>query len=381
MKDEFLGTLSHELRTPLNAILGWSQILAKEGREAEDLAEGLNIIERNARAQTRIIEELLEMSRIISGKIRLEVGRVDIASVVRSAVDTVRPAADAKGVEIKMVFDPAARAIMGDASRLQQVFWNLLSNAVKFTPTGGRVLLTVAATGAHVEIAVSDTGEGIAPEFLPQVFDRFSQADASTTRRHGGLGIGLAIVKQLVELHGGTVSAQSPGMGQGSTFTVKLPTAGVTVKDDRDGAPKPDHGPKPIDAATRARIAGKKILVIDDEPDARRMVRHLLEGSGAVVHAAESAAEARELITAESPDLLICDIGMPHEDGYSLIESIRALPHQRGGAVPAVALTAYARGDDRDRALQAGFQRHLVKPVEAAELLGIVASLADHDGS
>jgi PAS domain S-box-containing protein len=322
MKDEFLATLSHELRTPLNAILGWSQILSGGVSNEEDLAEGIKTIERNARAQTTIIEDLLDMSRIISGKVRLDVQRVDLATVVQAAADTVRPAADAKRI------------------RLQQVFWNLLTNAVKFTPRGGRVQVLLERVNSHLELSVTDTGDGIAPEFLPHVFERFRQADGSTTRRHGGLGLGLAIVKQLVELHGGSIRAKSPGVERGATFTVSLPL--LAVHKDPEPSPQRRHpsarnGPLQPDA--RARIEGVKVLVVDDEADARALLKRLLEDCKAVVTVAASVAEALEQIVAEPPDVLVSDIGMPGEDGYSLIQQVRALGPERGGAVPAVALT------------------------------------------
>jgi PAS domain S-box-containing protein len=377
LKDEFLATLSHELRTPLNAILGWTRILS-ESREEEDLAEGLQTIERNARAQTVIIEDLLDMSRIISGKVRLEVKQIDLASIVHAAVDTTKPAADAKGVRVEMALDLPSGPMSGDGNRLQQVFWNLLTNAIKFTPRGGEVRVSIARVDSHVEVRVADTGEGIAPEFLPHVFDRFRQADASTTRRHGGLGLGLSIVKQLVELHGGSVRVSSGGLGQGAAFIVALPVAALyreseAGSDRREPAAAPKLGEL---SSIHGRIRGLRVLVVDDEPDARALIKRLLEGCHASVTTAASAEEAMRLLQDGKFDLLISDIGMPGEDGYSLIRRVRALGPERGGETPAIALTAYARGEDRVKAMTAGFQHHIVKPVEAGELITVIAALS-----
>jgi len=377
MKDEFLATLSHELRTPLNAILGWSQILSGEGRNDADVSEGLATIERNARAQTQIIEDLLDMSRIISGKVRLDVQRVDLATVVRAAVETLKPAADAKGVRLQTVLHPQAGPVSGDPNRLQQIFWNLLNNAVKFTPRGGRVQILLERVNSHFEVSITDTGEGIKPDFLPYVFDRFRQSDASTTRRHGGLGLGLAIVKQLVELHGGTVQAQSPGEGMGATFTISLP---LTVLHPEPELAQNRRHPKtsniPVAMDLRADIAGVKVLVVDDEPDARALLKRLLEDCNAIVTLASSVEEAIEMLKLDRPDVIASDIGMPSEDGYGLIRRVRALPPEQGGNIPALALTAYARAEDRVKAVMAGFQYHVSKPVEPAELIAMVASLA-----
>jgi PAS domain S-box-containing protein len=388
MKDEFLATLSHELRTPLNAILGWSQVLGGGPVDPDDLAQGLETIERNARAQTQIIEDLLDMSRIISGKVRLDVQRIDLAPVIEAALDTVRPAAAARGIRLLATLDPLARGVSGDPGRLQQVFWNLFSNAIKFTPRGGRVQILLERVNSHLEVSVIDTGEGIRPEFLPHVFDRFRQEDASTARRHGGLGLGLAIVKQLVELHGGSVRAKSAGPGQGATFVVSLPLMAVYSRSDASEVERrhPQAGghaamvsPPRIDL----RLDGLKVLAVDDEADARSLVKRLLEDCGATVRTAGSASEALEAVRAERPDVLVSDIGMPGEDGYSLIRRVRALEAERGGLdpIPAVALTAYARSEDRMKAVLAGFQMHVSKPVEAAELLTMVASLAGRAGS
>jgi PAS domain S-box-containing protein len=377
MKDEFLATLSHELRTPLNAILGWSQILLRHRAAPADLAEGLATIERNARAQTQIIEDLLEMSRIISGKIRLHVQSVDLGSVVRAAVDSLKPAADAKGVRLQMVLDPRAGPVSGDASRLQQIFWNLLTNAVKFTPRDGRVQVLLQRVNSHVEVSVTDTGEGIRPDFLPYVFDRFRQCDASTTRRHGGLGLGLAIVNQLTELHGGSAHARSAGEGQGATFTIVLPL--TALRPESQPLPQTGHPHLPAKAAQvrpAADLAGIKALVVDDEPDARSLLTRLLEDCNAVVIVASCAQEGIGRVQADRPEVIVSDIGMPGEDGYGFIRRVRALPEELGGRTPALALTAYARPEDRVRALLAGFQHHLAKPIEPAELIAMVASLA-----
>jgi len=378
MKDEFLATLSHELRTPLNAIIGWSQILRGGRASPKDLAEGLEIIERNARVQAQIIEDLLDMNRIISGKIRLHIGKLQLADVVEAGMETVRPAADAKGVKLVTDLDRSACQVMGDPHRLQQVIWNLLSNAVKFTPRGGQVHVTLKRVKSNVEVSVIDTGVGIKPEFLPYVFDRFRQADSSITRRHAGLGLGLAIVKQLIELHGGTVRVESAGEGTGASFTVALPVmlvdpenrSGVVPALTRPGTPSAHdrQGPVPL--------KGVKVLVVDDEPDARALVKRLLEDCQANVQTASSAAEAFERMRADQFDVLVSDIGMPGEDGYSLIRKVRALGKEGAGALPALALTAYARSEDRLNAIRAGFNMHVVKPVEPVELVTMVASLA-----
>ncbi|MEO8206792.1 MAG: PAS domain S-box protein [Chthoniobacterales bacterium] len=375
MKDEFLATLSHELRTPLNAVLGWAGILRLGKLEGAELKKGLETIERNARVQAQIIEGLLDMSRIMSGKVRLDVQRIDLSAILNESIDTVRATAEAKGIRLQTVIDPFINPMSGDPNRLQQVFWNLLNNAIKFTPKDGRVLVMLERVNSHIEISVIDTGEGIAPEFLPYVFDRFQQADASSTRQYGGLGLGLAIVKQLVELHGGEVRVKSGGLGEGATFTVKLPLLAVHAEPETDRrhprTPLMDMPPLPAISLTDVRV-----LVVDDEADARELVRRLLEMAGAKVSMAASAAEAMESILAAPPDVLICDIGMPKEDGYSLIQKLRARKKKEENALPAIALTAYARAEDRTKAIRSGFQNHLAKPVEAAELLAIVSSLA-----
>jgi PAS domain S-box-containing protein len=384
MKDEFLATLSHELRTPLNAIVGWTQILKSGATDADDLSEGLSVIDRNARAQTQIIEDILDMSRIISGKLRLDVQRLDLAQIVSAGAETVQPAASAKGIRLQVLVDSGVGTISGDPGRLHQVFWNLVSNAVKFTPRGGRVQVLLERVNSHVEVSVIDTGEGIDPQFLPHVFDRFRQADASTTRRHGGLGLGLAIVKQLVELHGGSVHVKSPGKGKGTTFVVALPLTPIHAEINEPVRPRehPAAGNgSPVSRLACDQLRGVTVVAVDDEPDGVAVVRRLLIECGAIVRTANSAAEALALIKAEAPAVLISDIGMPGEDGYALIRQVRALPPDSGGRVYALALTAYARAADRVRALEAGFQMHLAKPVEPAELIVSVAALAASPGA
>ena len=378
LKDDFLATLSHELRTPLNAILGWSQIL-RRGRadDAESVAEGLDIIERNARVQAQLIADLLDMSAITSGKVRLNVLRVTLPEVLEAAVASVKPSADAKGIKLVKVLDSTAGPVWGDPDRLQQIFWNLLTNALKFTPKGGRVQVALERVNSHLEVSVSDNGKGMDVEFLPHVFDRFRQADASTTRQHGGLGLGLSIVKNLVELHGGSVSASSPGEGKGATFVVSIPLSPILDV----GAPEsprahPARARKADSTDCVERLDGVTVLIVDDEADARELVRRVLRQCGAEVLTAGSAGEGLVILREMRPDVLLTDIGMPHEDGYLLIQQVRELPAGQGGTVPAAALTAFARSEDRQRALRAGFQTHIPKPVEPGELVTIVASLA-----
>lgn len=382
LKDEFLTTLSHELRTPMTAILGWTRML-RDGDLKRDVVEhALEVIERNAEVQNALIGDILDVSRIIVGKLRLDMQPVELSTVVASAVETARPAAEARGVRLQVVLDPSAGQVSGDANRLQQVFWNLLSNAVKFTPKDGRVQVRLERVNSHVEIVVSDTGQGIAVEFLPHVFDRFRQADQTPARSHGGLGLGLAIVRQLVEMHGGTVSVASGGEGQGSTFTVALPLL-ITRPAERPVErvhPTASGGTNLGDRIPfncPPQLNGLRVLVVDDEADASDLLRSVLERCGAEVTTAATAAEAIESFAAHTPEILISDIGMPGEDGYDLIKSVRALEAKRGSdRTPAIALTAYARVEDRVRALQAGFQVHVAKPIEPAELVAFVASLA-----
>ncbi|MBK6315853.1 MAG: PAS domain-containing protein [Blastocatellia bacterium] len=379
-KDEFLAMVSHELRAPLNAILGWARILHTKSVGPETLTQAIETIERSARMQSNIIDDLLDTARITSGKLRLEVRPIDIAAVVDAAVDVVRPAADAKGIQLLRVFDPELDVITGDADRLQQVMWNLLSNAVRFTPNGGQVVVRLERVDPVVRIQVSDTGKGIAPEFLPQAFNRFDQADRSSTRRHGGLGLGLSLARYLVEAHGGTIVAESEGEGLGSTFTVCLPLRAVRGP----VVPEAHDLPGVVMSAIPHDLGGLRILVVDDEADARDLLTTLLSGYGAIVVTAASAADAFGSFTAATDgdrfDIVVSDIGLPDEDGYSLIRRIRALEPEDGGTVPAVALTAYGRTVDRVKALSAGFQMHVPKPVEPIELAMVIDTLTRRPG-
>jgi CheY-like chemotaxis protein/two-component sensor histidine kinase len=340
------------------------------------ITEGLEVIERNSKVQAQLIEDLLDLSRIISGKLRLDVQSVNLAEVIEAAIASVRPAAEAKDIRLRSVLDSLAAPVNGDPARLQQVVWNLLSNAVKFTPRGGQVQIVLERVNSHVEIIVSDTGMGIKPEFLPFVFDRFRQADASTTRKHGGLGLGLSIVRQLVEMHGGNVRAKSPGEGQGATFSIELPISIAHAGAHRRTPNPPDDAGG---ALASAPLDGVRVLVVDDEPDARELARQILGLARATVKTAGSAAEALEQLAAERPDVLVSDIGMPVADGYELIRRVRELGWN-GKQLPAVALTAFARPEDRRRALLAGFQTHVSKPVDPDELIAIVATLLGRTG-
>ena len=378
IKDEFLATLSHELRTPLTAILGWASML-RDGRLDERSFRGaLEVIERNARTQQQIIDDILDVSRSITGQLRLETGPTDLRRVAEAAVDTVRPAATAKSINLSAAFEPGVGPVMGDPRRLQQVVWNLLLNAVKFTPIGGEVRLRVERAGGHARLAVSDTGVGIRPDFLPYVFDRFRQGDQSTTRVHGGLGLGLSIVRHLVELHGGTVRAESGGEGRGSTFTVELPLLRIAEFGSRNEEPS-DHADdqSAIRNPNSAILEGVRVLVVDDDEDALNLIKTVLERTGATVTTVESAAAAWGALEESWPDLLLCDIGMPGEDGYQLIRRLRALESARGLATPAIALTAYAGDTDRALALDAGFQLHVSKPVDPAGLVSVIAGLVE----
>jgi len=371
-KDEFLATLSHELRTPLSPILGWVRLLRSGDLDAAASARGLEVIERNVRAQTQLIEDLLDVSRIITGKLRLEVRPMDLVTVVEAGIEAVRPAADAKAIQIESRLDPRASAMVGDPDRLQQVVWNLVSNAVKFTPKEGRVEVELTGIDSHARLRVKDTGKGISPTFLPHVFDRLRQADSTSTRAHGGLGIGLAIVRHLVELHGGTVAAESGGEGKGAVFTVELPISPAA------GPERP--APESAEAQEGSvRLDGVRVMVVDDEADTRDLLSFSLRNYGAEVTALGSASEALAAIQRDKPDVLVSDIGLPGDDGYVLIRKVRALDEDRGGRVPAAALTAYAKDEDRHRAIAAGFQAHVPKPVELAELASVVASLAGRE--
>lgn len=375
LKDEFLATLSHELRTPLNAILGWSQMLQNRNLNPEEAKKALSTIERNARSQNQLIDDILDVSRIITGKLRLNVQAVNLSNVITAAVDAARPAAEAKNIRLQILLDPQAGPISGDPDRLQQVVWNLLSNAVKFTPKDGRIQVRLERINSHVEIIISDTGRGIEADFLPHVFDRFRQSDGSMTRRHGGLGLGLAIVRQIVELHGGTVSAISDGENQGATFTVHLPFLPVRhepVSEVPRVHPKTETEVLPD---CQPELNDLRVLLVDDEADSRELLSILLNSCGATVVSASSAAEALKIVKSETFDVVVSDIGMPNEDGFSLIRKIRQLSDEFGGNVPAIALTAYARAEDRVKALRSGFQMHIAKPVEPDELIIAIANL------
>jgi PAS domain S-box-containing protein len=366
LKDEFLATVSHELRTPLTAILGWLHLL-RTGRPAQ-VARAIDTIERNALAQARIVDDVLDVSRIITGKLRLEIEPVNLADVLRSAVDTVRPAAEAKEIALITTLHPAAAETAGDSARLQQIAWNLLSNAIKFTPHGGRIEVRLEREGSDARVRVSDTGQGIRPDFLPHVFERFRQGDSSSTRTHGGLGLGLAIVRHLVELHGGSVTAESGGEGCGATFTITLPL----IRASASATPDPSAA---TSVGGSLRLEGVRVLVVDDDADARDFTSALLEQHGAQVTSSPSARAARDLLEHTTPDVLVSDIGMPGEDGFALIGEVRALGAIRGFWIPAIALTAYAQAEDRNQALSAGYQVHLAKPVDPAALIASVAEL------
>jgi signal transduction histidine kinase/ActR/RegA family two-component response regulator len=374
LKDDFLSTLSHELRTPLSAIMGWSQILASPDVSPEELQEGLEVIERNARTQSRLIDDLQDAGRMISGRIRLDIQRVEPEKVIDAAIAAVRLSAEAKAIRVEHHIDPEVGIISGDPTRLQQVVWNLLSNAIKFTPRGGWVRVTLQRVSSHLEICVQDSGQGISAELLPEVFERFRQADSSTRRRTGGLGIGLSLVRHLVELHGGAVRASSAGENQGTCFTIKLPVMAVY------DAPAGEHRhPAAQSAAPKEmeppQLTGTVVLVVDDEPDARELLRRVFERCQAKVLLAGGAQEAVELLQQQRPHVIVSDIGMPGLDGYDMIKLIRSLPPTAGGQTPAIALTAFARSEDRSRAMLAGFQHHIKKPVETPELIASVASL------
>jgi signal transduction histidine kinase len=373
-KDEFLSTLSHELRTPLNAIVGWSQMLRNGSVPLAQRDKAIETVERNARLQARLIDDMLDLARIEQGKMVLSVGPVNVVKVVEAALDAVRPAAEAKGVRLQPVLDSHA-TIVGDADRLQQIVWNLLSNAIKFTPRDGRIQITLRREASHVAIVVADDGQGISPEFLPHVFDRFRQGDGTFSRRAGGLGLGLAIVRSLVELHGGVVNAASDGEGQGATFTVKLPTAPLR-SDTLGKADKVEPGLKPASTFECPPVLkGLRVLVVDDEPDTRELIDFVFEQCEAKVTTAASVREALAALDAGTFDLLISDVGMPDEDGYSLLRRVRGRSSVQNGRVPALALTAYARAEDRMAALKSGFNMHLSKPIDAKELLVVAATL------
>ena len=377
LKDEFLATLSHELRTPLTSILGWTNLLRSVKFDDATGARALETIERNARSQKQLIDDLLDASRIITGKLRLEVRPTQLASIVTVSCESLRPAAEAKGIEVRRALDESASLVAGDAERLQQVVWNLLSNAVKFTPEGGRVEVRLERAGSQAELSVADTGEGIKAEFLPYVFDRFRQADQTTTRTHGGLGLGLAIVRHLVELHGGTVAVESAGEGKGATFRVRLPLLAYASRGEAEqqtASAGDDTGEIKL-SEQRTVLGGLRILVVDDDPDTRVLLGKVLERYGAKVRKCELAEDALAELERASFDVVLSDIAMPEEDGYMLIEKIRELDAGRGNATPAIALTAYAREEDKQRALAAGFQLHLAKPIAPKELAEAIAGV------
>jgi signal transduction histidine kinase/DNA-binding response OmpR family regulator len=374
-KDEFLAVLSHELRTPLNAVYGWAHLLRSGGLQGDAAARALDVIMRNANAQVQLIDDMLDVSRIVTGKMRLDVRSVDLKAVVEAAIDVVRPAADAKDLRLQAILDSQALGITGDPGRLQQVVWNLLINAVKFTSRAGRIQVHLQRTESHAEISVSDTGQGIAADVLPHVFERFQQGDSSSTRQHSGLGLGLALVRHLVELHGGSVEASSPGLGLGATFTVRLPIA-ITRAAERDTKPARERAPATITAAPPATaLRGVRVLVVDDDRDGLELVAAMLMTSGAEVRTCSSVVEGLKAMQTWEPDVLISDIEMPGEDGYSFIRRVRALEGSLA-RTPAVALTAYGRGEDRLRTLAAGYSMHVPKPVDPVELVIIVANLA-----
>jgi PAS domain S-box-containing protein len=376
LKDEFLATLSHELRTPLSAILGWTQVLLKEGTpKGPDLQKrAIDVIDRNARAQVKLIDDLLDLSRIMTGKLRLDLHQISFASVVEAAVDSAMPSAAAKDIRLKAILGANRDVVSADGARLQQVVWNLLTNAIKFTPKGGQIQVLLQRVNSHLELSVSDTGIGIPASYLPQVFDRFSQKDSSTTRAFGGLGLGLAICKQLVELHGGSIKAASQGEGKGATFSVQLPLSIIQLDDESSPRIHPTTETSPRENLSIPRLDGVHIFIVDDEPDARDLLRTVLEDQGAEVTSFGSAQDALTALKTKKPTVLICDIGMPKIDGYQLIRTLRA-EESRSDRIPALALTAFARAEDRKRSLVAGYQAHLAKPFDVGELILVVADL------
>ncbi|MDP9002087.1 MAG: ATP-binding protein [Myxococcota bacterium] len=372
-KDEFLSTVSHELRTPLSAILGWATIARRYGPSPE-IDRALATIERNAQAQVRIIEDMLDVGRIISGKLRLEISAAWVAEAIEGAIEAVRPAADAKQVQLDVEIEDNVGVIAADSERLQQVAWNLLSNAIKFTPKGGHVSVFAGRAESTLVIRVSDDGDGISPQFLPYLFEPFRQADGSITRRHGGIGLGLAIVKQLVHAHGGTITASSDGEGKGSTFKIELPVRPLASAAERP--PQSQRSPVPPTVSRNVRLDGVRVLIVDDEEDTRELMDRVLTDQGASVSSVSSAKEALRFFEESRPHVLLSDIAMPEVDGYTLIRRIRSMSVDRGGKTPAIAITAYARSEDSQRAFSAGFQGHLAKPVDPERLTAAVANLA-----
>jgi PAS domain S-box-containing protein len=382
LKDEFLATVSHELRSPLNAILGWARMLSEKQLDEEKTARAFEVIYRNAHAQNQLIGDLLDVSRIITGKLRLDVSLVELIPTIDAAMDVVRPAADAKNIRLSSTIDPTAGWVSVDPDRLQQILWNLLSNAVKFTSEGGEVAVHLKRETTRIAITVSDTGEGIEPEFLPFVFDRFSQLDGAKTRAHGGLGLGLAIVRHMVELHGGTVSAASPGRGRGASFTVTFP---LTSRRTETGEDEPARLPNAVKTSQRRAqspdpLEDLRVLVVDDELDSRELFYSMLTNYGAEVKVCSSAAEALQTLDEWQPDVLVSDIGMPREDGYEFMKKVRAREPERGGRIPAVAVTAYAGARDERHAFATGYQMYISKPVEPGRLAATIARLAGRVG-
>jgi PAS domain S-box-containing protein len=375
MKDEFLSTVSHELRTPLTAMLGWTRLLRTGKLDKENFDHALETIDRNAKAQAQLIEDLLDVSRIITGKLHLDIHQLELVPLIESSINTVRPAADAKAINLRMIYDSAVGSVFGDATRLQQVIWNLLSNAIKFTPKGGYVEVQLERAGPQIVITVSDNGQGISPDFLPHVFDRFRQADGTSTRKHGGLGLGLAIVRHIVELHGGTITVESQGEDKGTTFKVRLPLRAITPSQiSQPHIQSEIESSKLLECSTS--LEGLRLLIVDDEPDALELIKAVVAQCGAEVQTTASAAEALAVIEKWKPDILVSDIAMPDVDGYELIRKIRSIELEHDRRIPAIALTAYARPEDRIRALSAGFNIHVSKPIEPAELVTVIASLS-----
>jgi len=378
LKDEFLATLSHELRTPLSAILGWTQVLIRgeASKGPDEHKRAIEVIDRNARAQVKLIDDLLDLSRVMTGKLRLDLHQVSFAGIVEAAVDSAKPSADVKGIRLKAILGSSQDIVSADSARLQQVVWNLLTNAIKFTPKGGQVQVLLQRVNSHLELSVSDTGIGIPANYLPHVFDRFSQKDSSTTRAFGGLGLGLAICKQLVELHGGAIRAASQGEGKGATFSVQLPLSIVQLHNQSAPRIHPTAETQPGEMVSLPRLEGVHVFVVDDEPDARDLLRTVLEDQGAKVTSFASAEDALAALKTSKPTVLVCDIGMPQMDGYQLIRTLRAAESRRE-RIPALALTAFARAEDRKRSLIAGYQAHLAKPFDVGELILVVADLVE----
>jgi PAS domain S-box-containing protein len=375
LKDEFLATLSHELRTPLTSILGWASMIRNGEVEGQSASRAIETIERNARSQARLIDDLLDVSRIITGNLRLDLHPLNLAPIVDAALDALRPTADVKGIRLQTRFEPTECLIKGDANRLRQVIWNLLSNAIKFTQRGGSVKIDLVCVESTARLTVSDTGDGISPEFLPYVFDRFRQAEGSISRKQGGLGLGLAVARHLVELHGGAITAESGGIGKGSVFTVDLPLA----QERRDPARAEERRREVERRRSRSggsvRLDGVHVLLVEDDDDSRKLLGTMLKRYGARVTSTKSAAEALNAFAGELPDVMISDIGMPDQDGYELIRRVRAMPLEKGGGTPAIALTGYASRKDRERALSSGYQQHMAKPIEQVDIIAEIAVL------